>query len=1010
MRLTILFFLLSLLLPAVAQSQYIFQHVTAEDGLIPGPKISTMQDAEGYYWFASSRLLQRFDGKNFITYKYHFKNKPGYDADWSVKPIEDKEGNIWARSPEGINIFKRKERRLERLYMSDAPDSNTSNICNVFKDVHDNIWIISSRNIFRYDHSSAKPVFVATMNENFSHAVYDRGRNRFWILLDEMPHEMVYFDCKSEKFGKVPELSLISLFSKDNPVSLFKIDADNNLWVSNYIGDLCMYDPASGKVIYYNVLHNRHNGKTNLPNSAVFDLSDNGNSIWFTSDFHSGLIRFDKKTKSFSFLRNDNGSEYGLHYESESYDIYQDRDRNIWVNTDMGMNIFNPQLNRFKYFDARQAKAVPPFSSDVTSFFESSKNEIWVGTWGAGVFRYDSNFNLLAHYTYREKDKASFGEPFNKAWSFGEDRSGKIWIGCQYAMLSVLNTGTGKFKNEYVPDFQKQTIMQMTNDQKGNFWFGLHSGFLGEWNADSNKFCVYKNLYGPGEKNIHAIDGLCVDKNNKVWVATGDDKLRCFDPDKKIFTTTALSGVHVLLFSIVNDSLIIGGTLGSGAFVYNINNRQKRFFTTEDGLTSNTVYGAVAQNEHNIWVLTNESIERIDMVSGNIRKFGSGDGIKDHVFGRAICQLKNGTMLIASNSGVIYFRPDGLIPRKAPPNVTITALRIDQNDVSVDSLAQLKETDLAHSQNSIAIEFGSLSFSERKDIEYFYKLDGSDKKWIAAGNQQSVMYASLAPGKYTFQVRSQNRDGLRSPGITSLIIVISPAWWQTWWAYLLWACMAISIVYSVYNYRKANKTALSRVRQKIASDLHDDIGSTLNSISVYSEVAGRQLNENSQNAKALIEKIGAVSRNMIENMNDIVWAINPRNDQFGHIIQKMQYFAGELLSGKNILLQFSIDEKIKSINLTMEKRKNFYLIFKEAVNNAYKYSMCKTVNVVLAAGTGKLVMIITDDGCGFDILQEKTHGNGLKNMHDRAKEIGADIDIKSWEAKGTRLELSLPLK
>ncbi|HLY68729.1 MAG TPA: histidine kinase, partial [Puia sp.] len=271
-------------------------------------------------------------------------------------------------------------------------------------------------------------------------------------------------------------------------------------------------------------------------------------------------------------------------------------------------------------------------------------------------------------------------------------------------------------------------------------------------------------------------------------------------------------------------------------------------------------------------------------------------------------------------------------------------------------------------------------------------------------------YANLAPGNYVFKVKSKNRDGVETKRITYLHIIINPPWQKTWWAYLLWIFILASIFYTVYDYRKKSRNELSRVRQKIATDLHDDIGSTLNSISVYSEIAGKQLQSNTENAKDLLNKMGASSRNMIDTMNDIVWAINPKNDQFENIVQRMQYFAGELLSGKNILLQFEVQEKVKSIKLPMEKRKNFYLIFKEAINNAYKYSNGKTVNVSITADLNILLMIIADDGIGFDTNKKGSAGNGLENMETRAKEISARLHIMSWQTNGTRVELRMPLK
>jgi len=216
-------------------------------------------------------------------------------------------------------------------------------------------------------------------------------------------------------------------------------------------------------------------------------------------------------------------------------------------------------------------------------------------------------------------------------------------------------------------------------------------------------------------------------------------------------------------------------------------------------------------------------------------------------------------------------------------------------------------------------------------------------------------------------------------------------------------------VFAFYKYRQRSRGAISDMRQRIATDLHDDIGSTLNSISVFSEIAGRQLATNPGNTKSLLEKMGDASRNMIDPMNDIVWAVNPKNDYFENILQRMQYFAGELLSGKNILLHFDIDADVRNIKLPMAKRKDLYLIFKEAVNNAYKYANSKTVSVNISLYARNIVMLIADDGEGFDIENDNLAGNGLKNMQIRAKEINAQLNITSSSTNGTQVELRMPL-
>jgi signal transduction histidine kinase len=204
------------------------------------------------------------------------------------------------------------------------------------------------------------------------------------------------------------------------------------------------------------------------------------------------------------------------------------------------------------------------------------------------------------------------------------------------------------------------------------------------------------------------------------------------------------------------------------------------------------------------------------------------------------------------------------------------------------------------------------------------------------------------------------------------------------------------------NYHARQKLKLLTLRNKIASDLHDDVGSTLSSISIFSQMAQQQ----SKEAIPLLESIGESSRKMLDAMADIVWTINPENDQFEKIIMRMRSFAYELLGAKKIDFEFISDEEVEKFKLPMEVRRNLYLIFKEATNNMVKYSEARRAMFAIKGEKNNLTMIIKDDGRGFNIAGS-TNGNGLKNMKQRAKEIGADFIIDSRPGNGTIIQLKI---
>jgi signal transduction histidine kinase len=216
------------------------------------------------------------------------------------------------------------------------------------------------------------------------------------------------------------------------------------------------------------------------------------------------------------------------------------------------------------------------------------------------------------------------------------------------------------------------------------------------------------------------------------------------------------------------------------------------------------------------------------------------------------------------------------------------------------------------------------------------------------------------------------------------------------------ALFAILSFFVYRNYRTRQKLKLQTLRNKIASDLHDDIGSTLSSISIFSQMAQEQ----SKEVMPMLQTIGDSSRKMLDAMADIVWTINPENDQFEKIILRMRSFAYELLGARQINFRFVADDNIANIKLSMEARRNLYLIFKEATNNMVKYAEASKAMFSIKEEQGKLVMLINDNGKGFDSNKE-TQGNGLKNMKKRAGEMGAVLMIDSMPGNGTTIKLEM---
>jgi len=982
---------------------------------MPGAKMTVYQDKEGFYWFASVNGLQRYDGKNFITYPYKYSGNVPVRGEWVASPVEDRQGNIWILNEEGINILNRTEGSFERLYVQETRDSLVSDIAGIFKDNQERIWILTSRNIYRFDYATRKPVFFMKAIKDGASGmfdpVYDSARNGLWVMQMDSFRRIMFIDLARKTMTCPVYRSADSLLGHLNPIACFYLDKTGHLWLANYLGDICEYDSYTKQGVSLRPPFGPNRQGTTSPNSAVQSIADDGHgTVWMGGDYYMGVVGYNKRQHSFSVLHQDNGSEFGLHFTEDVHCIYTDREGNIWVGTDLGFNIFNPARQQFHYLLPHPPDSLSQFSTDVTSIYQSRTGDIWIGTWGAGIFRYDSNFNFIRTYTHRKDDPSSLGEPLNKAWCFTEDSAGRLWIGCQYGMLSVLDPKLGKFENTRIPEFKGRTIMHIASDSNKNIWFGLFGYQIGRSAANAGKMTPVGRLNRQPLTQLSPITGLTAETRSDLWWGNGIDGFQQHPPSHGSVRNPASLPAHVSSLCAANDSLLVGTVAGKGIFVLNQANALTHFYNIAGGLAFHFIFGALMDGPNSLWIFADGGLSHLNLNTGAISIPTLAEGIRDRELEGPYCRLRNGTILFAAKTGVIYFNPQTIRNKPPPPDVRITGVRAGEYPIPADSLGPNTPLSLTAGQNRLTIDYASLSFEGRKTDQYYYQLEGIDRNWIAAGTGRTVTYANLSPGWYLFKVKSRNADGIGTNHLTTLTVHIYPPWWKTWWAYALYLLSTAFIIYTVIDYRRRNRSHLSAVRQKIAADLHDDIGSTLNSISVYSEVAALQFEANPANAKQLLHKMGGASRQMIETMNDIVWAINPLNDQFENVILRMQYFAGELLSGKDILLQFDVDTAAKNIKLTMEKRKNIYLIFKEAVNNAFKYSHAKMVSLSIAVRSNCLLMTISDDGAGFDPSGATGQGNGLNNMKLRAREIHAQIEIISRSREGTKIELKIPLK
>jgi signal transduction histidine kinase len=362
-------------------------------------------------------------------------------------------------------------------------------------------------------------------------------------------------------------------------------------------------------------------------------------------------------------------------------------------------------------------------------------------------------------------------------------------------------------------------------------------------------------------------------------------------------------------------------------------------------------------------------------------------------------------MFFCTDRSVVYFNAQQIkkiIPSLKPVITSFEVMGKEQ------SFIPNKKLNIPYAENYLSFNFSAPNFINASETEYACKLNGADKNWNYIGNHHFANYSQLQPGNYIFKVMARVKGGRWQQAATPVMISILTPFWRTVWFWIVCFVIVFSVVFAFIYLRLRNKLEkqilAQSIRDKIAGDLHDDIGSTLSSISILSELAKQRSSE-------VIPFLNRIAENTFmiqENISDIVWAINPKNDRFGNIIQRMSQFAAEMLEAKNMELKFSSDDSLAALSLSMEKRKNFYLLYKEAINNCAKYSVATSVLISIFNEDQHINLIITDNGNGFD-TSKKYNGNGMETMKKRAAELNGNLEIHSEKGKGTSIKLSFKM-
>lgn len=974
----------------VAAQKLAIRVYQTSDGLAHNNIKRFFQDSKGYLWIATHEGLSRFDGYGFTNYD----TQNGLGHIYINDVTADNRGRLWAATNGGgVSMLvdepgensSNQRKKFVSFHIAEGGESNSSNWVNrILFDANDYLWCVTDSGIYR---SLTKEVadrqferVMAGVTPSYSNGALRDSRGRLWVGLSQKDNlivqitngQLTIYEVRDSDSQTAPEIHTI---------------------VEDKRGRILA---ADSKGVYEFVEPSESNGrgtwrKLSLPLEKEKEISTiepaHDGGLWFGC---GGLLHLIGGQQVLYTTAN------GLSVNFVST-LFYDREGNLWIGTNGGGV---GKLSGDAVVSYTVAQGLP--RPDVYRIIEDSSGRIYVQV-SCSVVEITGKSEILP---LRNGDVLTH-EVCPNARVLMQDSRGRWWFstarGLEFSTEANLNLRRGTVLTDEKNSSVKYT--EMYEDAEGNVWLT---------NLQTGKIYKTENTSAPRARliaeNVPAEYILRDRTSGTVWLANRSNIWR-MNENGQVKSINKIEGLPIIqprsLFQDRKGRIWIGTRYHGVLVTDEPNAYEPRFrrYTTADGLVSDTVWAIAEDNNGRIYLGTGRGIDQLDTESGKIYHFTSDTG----AISASVTHLlkdKNGNIWAATVNGITRINPNALrIAQNAPP-IFINQIRIagEELPLAETGTTAIAPMELSASQNNVSIRFVGLSFQGEDVLRYQYKLEGVDKDWILAGNQREVNYANLGAGGYSFLVRALSSDGIESRTPARFEFRILRPFYFRWWFVALVLVLFGLTIYALYKFRLNRLLEMERTRTRIATDLHDDIGTNLSKISLLSGIVNMQLaNENSQN-RQMLDSIAEISRESVNSMNDIVWAINPNRDSVTEMARRMREHAETIFVEKGVSVKFDSPSDAENLRLTMNTRRELYLIFKEAVNNAMRHSDCTKIEITFRIEGSEIFLRIKDNGSGFDVLRN-ANGNGLANMKTRAEKIGGKFEISSQTGSGTSVSL-----
>jgi len=977
---------------SLSAQQLSIHHYDVSNGLAHSHVTAMRQDAKGYLWLATWEGLSRFDGYHFTNYG----ERDGLGDPIINDVVEDRKGNIWVAT-------------------------NGGGIARLIDDQH-----------LAGAAADAGKKFVSyrvgdSADSNRVNALLFDSQNDPWCATDGGLYRGA--------FGQPGELKFDCIAPRKTETKMAALaDRQGRLWFGMQKE---LIEVIEDRTIQYG------------PDDAV----GRNDVVGIVEDSHGGLFAANwREVFEFKPPADDKGRG---RWQRLPLTLKPDQDINAMLSDSAGALWIGTANGLVKYQDGKQTlytSAQGLSDNHIGSLSQDRDGNLWIGTVGGGVCKLENE--LIVSFTRSE------GLPNQDVRRVIEDRQENIFASIENGgIVRIVEGKAVPLSETQAPPFTdfNERIIQ---DRRGDWWVGTNAG-LYRFQGPELQFRRGQKFTSRDGLGDAPMGGLYEDRDGKIWVSAGDQGLYCFDPAHpaqvafKQFvppsTTTHFSGPQRTI-SDRAGTLWLGGhewvgilTNGQVAMLQPSEGlpetRPRAFFvdsrgwlwiglryrgvsvtkdpassnphffnySTANGLSSDAVWAIAEDDSGRMYFGTGKGLDQLDLATDRVHALNTDDGLAGNVV-NDLLKDRSGNIWVGTTLGLSKFNPRAVRTATAAAPIYLSHVQIAGENLLMPETGtlHLPRIELSASRNNLTIEYVGLSFQGENELRYEYKLEGVNQDWSAPTESRSINYAQLAPGSYRFTVRAINSDGLISAEPASFDFRILPPVWQRWWFLLLATLLVGSIVYLVYRQRLARLIELERVRTRIATDLHDDIGANLSLIAMLSEVARGQLRSDDHRLKEWFSTIAATSRDTVDSMSDIVWAVNPKRDHLRDLTRRMRRFADDILGARNISLRFREPDTRLDLKLGADLRREVFLIFKETINNLVRHSQCTEAEVDLQIAHCRLVLRVSDNGRGLGSANADA-GTGLTSMRGRASRLGGSFEISSPDETGTIITLNIPL-